>query len=102
MQCPWGQKAFRNYLGEGREAWRRYDASELVQAQPSKATLLIDQGDADQFLGEQLKPEVLAEACEAAGQPFELRLRPGYDHSYYFIQTFIEDHPRHHAAGLRP
>lgn len=102
MQCPWGRKAFRNYLGEDREAWRRYDASELVQAQPSKATLLIDQGDADQFLAEQLKPEVLAEACEAAGQPFELRLRPGYDHSYYFIQTFIEDHLRHHAAGLRP
>ena len=100
MRCPWGVKAFTNYLGPDRETWRAYDASELIRTRPSGATLLIDQGTDDQFLEAQLKPELLAEACEAAGQPVELRMRPGYDHSYYFIQSVMEDHLRHHAAVL--
>lgn len=101
MRCPWGEKAFTAYLGPDREAWRRYDTTELVARRPSRAKLLIDQGTADEFLEEQLKPDLLVEACEAAGQHFELRLQPGYDHSYFFIQSFIEDHLRHHAAELR-
>ena len=100
MRCPWGIKAFTNYLGADREAWRDHDASELVKRQPSGAKLLIDQGSADQFLVEQLKPEVLVQACKDAGQHVELRMQPGYDHSYYFIQSFMEDHLRHHAAVL--
>ena len=100
MRCPWGVKAFTNYLGPDRETWRAYDASELIRTRPSGATLLIDQGTDDQFLEAQLKPELLAEACEAAGQPLDLRMRPGYDHSYYFIQSVMEDHLRHHAAVL--
>jgi S-formylglutathione hydrolase len=100
MQCPWGEKAFTGYLGPDRDAWRRYDASELVRAAPSDASLLIDQGTDDQFLAEQLMPEILQKACAAAGQRLELRMRPGYDHSYYFIQTFMDDHLRHHAAVL--
>ena len=100
MQAPWGVKAFSHYLGEDRETWRRYDASELVRTRPSPAKILIDQGSADQFLERELKPERLAEACEDSGQPFELRVQPGYDHSYYFIQTFMDDHLRHHAEAL--
>jgi S-formylglutathione hydrolase len=100
MRCPWGEKAFTAYLGPDRAAWESYDTTELVTARPSGAKLLIDQGAADPFLEEQLKPDLLVEACEAAGQHFELRLQPGYDHSYFFIQTFIEDHLRHHAAAL--
>src|SRR5918996_2466697 len=100
MRCPWGTKAFTNYLGPDRSAWRQYDASELIKSNPSKAKLLIDQGAEDSFLEEQLKPDLLVEACEAAGQPFELRMQPGYDHSYYFIQTFVGDHLRHHAVAL--
>jgi S-formylglutathione hydrolase len=101
MRAPWGEKAFTKYLGPDRDAWRRYDASELLRIRPSEAKLLIDQGSADQFLDEQLKPELLARACETAGQSFELRMQPGYDHSYYFIQSFIEDHLRHHATILK-
>ncbi len=101
MRCPWGEKAFTNYLGSDRQSWRRYDATELVRERPSGATLFIDQGEADGFLEEQLKPELLVEAAEAAGQKLELRMQPGYDHSYFFIATFIEDHLRHHARGLR-
>ena len=100
MRCPWGEKAFTAYLGADRGAWRDYDATELVARRPSAATLLVDQGEADTFLKEQLKPELLVEACEAAGQSLDLRLRPGYDHSYFFIQTFMDDHLRHHAAAL--
>ncbi|MEE8143905.1 MAG: S-formylglutathione hydrolase, partial [Kiloniellales bacterium] len=100
MRCPWGEKAFTAYLGSDRESWKPYDTTELVKASPSGAKLLIDQGAADQFLEDQLKPDLLVEACEDAGQHFELRLQPGYDHSYFFIQTFIEDHLRHHAAEL--
>lgn len=100
MRCPWGEKAFTAYLGSDRESWKPYDTTELVKASPSGTKLLIDQGAADQFLEDQLKPDLLVEACEDAGQHFELRLQPGYDHSYFFIQTFIEDHLRHHAAEL--
>ncbi len=100
MRCPWGEKALGGYLGADRDAWRNYDASELARARPSKAKILIDQGTADQFLEAQLKPDLLVEACEESGQHFELRLQPGYDHSYFFIATFIEDHLRHHAAAL--
>ena len=101
MRCPWGEKALAGYLGADREAWQNYDASELVRTRPSKAKILIDQGAADQFLEEQLKPDLLVEACEAAGQHFELRMQPGYDHSYFFIASFIEDHLRHHAGALQ-
>ncbi len=100
MRCPWGQKAFAGYLGDDQDSWRAHDASELIRKQPSKATLFIDQGAADGFLSEQLMPDALVEACEASGQSFELRMQPGYDHSYYFIATFIEDHLRHHARNL--
>ena len=100
MYCPWGEKALTAYLGADREAWRDYDACELVRRRPSQAKIFIDQGAADDFLETQLKPDLLAEACEAAGQHFELRMQPGYDHSYFFIQTFMEDHLRHHAAAL--
>ena len=100
MRCPWGEKAFANYLGPDRTAWRRYDATELIRERPSQATILVDQGGADDFLEEQLKPDLLVEACEAAGQPVELRMQPGYDHSYYFIQSFMADHLRHHAEIL--
>jgi S-formylglutathione hydrolase len=100
MQCPWGEKALSGYLGDDRESWRAYDSTELVKTSPSGARVLIDQGADDNFLAEQLLPEVFVEACRASGQPVELRMQPGYDHSYYFIQTFIEDHLRHHAATL--
>lgn len=100
MRCPWGQKAFRNYLGEDMESWRTYDASELVRRRPFGRPILVDQGTDDQFLREQLYPEVLEEACGAAGQPLTLRRQQGYDHSYYFISTFMADHLRHHHQQL--
>lgn len=100
-QVPWGVKAFTGYLGDDRDAWKDYDASELIKAGTRfPATILIDQGTADPFLEEQLRPSVFAEVCRAAGQPLELRLQDGHDHSYYFIATFIGDHVRHHAALL--
>ncbi len=100
MACPWGVKALAAYLGNDREAWRDYDTCELVRRRPSQAKFFIDQGAADDFLESQLKPDLLVEACEDAGQHFELRMQPGYDHSYFFIQTFMEDHLRHHAEVL--
>ncbi|HEV2744993.1 MAG TPA: alpha/beta hydrolase-fold protein, partial [Rubrobacter sp.] len=101
-RVPWGEKAFSGYLGEDREAWRAYDASELVREHPfaDGRGILVDQGLSDQFLEEQLLPEALEEACAEAGQPLTLNRREGYDHSYYFISTFMEDHIRHHAAAL--
>jgi S-formylglutathione hydrolase len=99
MQCPWGQKAFTNYLGADPETWRAYDASELVLTAPSNRPILIDQGTADPFL-EQLLPHVFEQACAKVGQPLILRMQAGYDHGYYFISTFIEDHIRHHADIL--
>lgn len=100
-QVPWGQKAFTTYLGEDRAAWAAHDACALVATQPGTAEILIDQGLADQFLDDQLKPELFEAACDAAGQPLRLRRHEGYDHSYYFIASFIEDHLRHHAAALK-
>ncbi|WP_346291204.1 S-formylglutathione hydrolase [Sphaerothrix gracilis] len=101
-RCPWGQKAFSHYLGENQAVWQSYDASELVlQMADPERSILIDQGTGDQFYQQgQLLPEVFQAACEQAGQPLILRLQPGYDHSYYFIATFIGDHIRHHAQAL--
>lgn len=101
-RVPWGEKAFSGYLGPDREAWREHDASELVRRSPFSdgRTILVDQGTADQFLEEQLYPGVLEEACREAGQPLTLRWHEGYDHGYYFISTFMEDHARHHAEAL--
>ena len=98
-RVPWGKKAFSNYLGPD-EDWKQYDASELVKASADKRHILIDQGMDDQFLDEQLSPNVFEKACEEAGQPLTLRRHEGYDHSYYFISTFMEDHLRHHAEVL--
>lgn len=101
IQCPWGEKAFSHYLGDDKQQWRAYDASELVKTVQLPYSILIDQGDADNFLAQkQLLPDVFAEACDRAGQALNLRYQPGYDHSYFFVATFIEDHLRFHAAAL--
>jgi S-formylglutathione hydrolase len=100
-RVPWGEKAFTAYLGEDRDAWREWDACELVAKAAERLPLLVDQGLADEFLQTQLRPELLREACDAAGHPLDLRLRPGYDHSYYFIASFIDEHLAHHAEMLR-
>ncbi|MDT8439926.1 MAG: S-formylglutathione hydrolase [Wenzhouxiangellaceae bacterium] len=99
-EVPWGQKAFPRYLGEDREHWQDYDACALVARQQTNGTILVDQGLGDDFLETQLQPERFEQACAAAGQALELRRHPGYDHGYFFIQSFIEDHLRHHAAAL--
>jgi len=99
-QVPWGEKAFGVYLGEDREAWKAYDAVELIAQATERLPLLVDQGDADEFLQTQLKPALLQAAAEAAGHPLTLRLQPGYDHSYYFIASFIGEHIAHHAKAL--
>ena len=101
-RCPWGEKAFTGYLGQDREAWKAYDSSELVARASQKFAegILIDQGLSDQFLAEQLYPDVFEAACRAAGQPLTLRRHEGYDHGYYFISTFIEDHIVHHSRCL--
>ncbi|HMK86586.1 MAG TPA: S-formylglutathione hydrolase [Steroidobacteraceae bacterium] len=101
MQVPWGKKAFTHYLGEDQNAWREYDASELVARRPFPGPILIDQGTADQFLAEQLRPEKFSAAARESGQQLILRMQEGYDHGYYFIQTFMADHLRHHAAILK-
>jgi S-formylglutathione hydrolase len=100
MQCPWGQKAFRHYLGENQQYWRKYDATALIKDGYRAPELFIDQGLSDQFLAEQLHPGQLEKICSSAGQKLTLRYHPNYDHSYYFISTFIEDHLRHHRAAL--
>lgn len=100
MRCPWGQKAFTNYLGEHKDTWSAYDASELVLTNRFNGTILIDQGMADSFLENQLMPEVFEQACTQVGQPLTLRRHANYDHSYYFIATFMEDHIQHHARCL--
>jgi len=99
-QVPWGEKALGHYLGPDRAAWRRHDAVALIEDGARVAEILIDQGDADSFLDAQLRPTLLKAACHAAGIDLNLRLQPGYDHSYYFISTFMEDHLRWHAARL--
>ena len=99
-RVPWGRKAFPRYLGDDESRWKDYDASELVREHPFGSKILVDQGLDDAFLEEQLKPDLFVEACEAAGQRLELRKHPGYDHGYFFVQTFVEDHLGHHAAAL--
>jgi len=98
---PWGQKALAGYLGADRDAWRAYDAIALIADGARLPDLLVDQGDADTFLAEQLRPELLAAACAAAGIPLTLRMQPGYDHSYYCMSTFMADHIAWHAARLK-
>jgi len=100
MNCPWGEKALAAYLGPDRAAWRAYDACALIADGARVPDLLVDQGTADGFLESQLKPERLEEACARAGQPLTLRRQDGYDHSYFFISTFIEDHLRWHRKRL--
>ena len=98
--CSWGQKALSKYLGEDRNEWVQYDAARLIGDAVEKLPLLIDQGTGDDWLSDQLKPGALEQACIASHYPLELRMQEGYDHSYYFIATFIEDHLRHHARTL--
>ena len=99
-QVPWGQKAFTGYLGKDYEEWRDHDATELVRSGHRTSRILIDQGDADDFLQSQLRPDLFQAACDEQGQSVEIRMQPGYDHSYYFISTFIGDHVRFHARSL--
>lgn len=100
-QVPWGHKALSRYLGNDPVAWRDYDAVALITGGARVPDILVDQGDADQFLKEQLRSELLAAACTAVGIPLTLRMQPGYDHSYYFISTFMADHLRWHADRLK-
>jgi S-formylglutathione hydrolase len=100
LHCPWGEKALGGYLGADRAVWRPYDACALIDDGARVPDILIDQGDADPFLADQLKPELLADACHRAGIDLTLRMQPGYDHSYYFISTFMADHIAWHAARL--
>jgi len=102
-RCPWGRKAFLGYLGQDESTWAAHDASLLMaghQAAPFPGGILIDQGLGDQFLAEQLHPEAFEDACASAGQPLTLRRHETYDHGYYFVASFIDDHLRHHAKGL--
>jgi len=102
-RCAWGEKAFSAYLGDDRAAWDEHDAARLIAGGAAKGVfddILIDQGDADPFLVEQLKPELLVAAGEAAGQKVTLRMQPGYDHSYFFMASFIADHVAFHAKRL--
>ena len=99
-QVPWGHKAFEGYLGSDEDKWRAYDATDLVMQNQTSATLLIDQGTDDQFLKQHLRTDIFTTACEKTGQPANIRMQQGYDHSYFFIASFIEDHMRHHAAAL--
>ena len=99
-KVPWGEKALGGYLGPDRAAWRKHDAVALIEDGARAAELLVDQGDADSFLAEQLRPELLQDACAEAGIDLTLRLQPGYDHSYNFISTFMADHLAWHAARL--
>jgi S-formylglutathione hydrolase len=100
MRCPWGNKAFSNYLGPDQEIWKQYDASELVRTRGDGPMILIDQGLADGFLEQELHPHHFEAACAEAGRAVTLRRHEGYDHGYYFVASFIEDHLRHHAAEL--
>ena len=101
MRCPWGKKAFKGYLGDDQAAWARFDASELIKSIKFPGPILIDQGVADKFLSDQLYPEIFEAACREAVQPLVLRRQEGYDHGYFFISTFMEDHLRHHASQLK-
>lgn len=104
-QCPWGEKAFTGYLGTDKSRWLAHDASALMQqsaSAPYPGGILIDQGLADKFLRDQLHPELFEAACASIGQPLTLRRHAGYDHGYYFVATFMDDHLRHHAGQLHP
>lgn len=101
VNCPWGQKAFTAYLGENKANWRQHDASELIKQATHFVPGKVDQGTADDFLSEQLKPEMLAAAAKINNYPLKINLHDGYDHSYYFISSFIEEHLRFHADHLR-
>ncbi len=101
VQCPWGVKAFTNYLGDDRAAWAAHDATELVKSGARAPALLVDQGLADKFLAEQLHVDRFEAACRAAGQSLTLRRHAGYDHGYFFVASFIEDHLRFHADALK-
>ncbi len=101
LNCPWGEKALTGYLGPDKAAWREYDACALIDDGARLPDLLVDQGEADSFLEGQLKTHLLVEACERAGQPATIRMQPGYDHSYYFISTFMAEHIGWHAARLK-
>ncbi len=100
-QVPWGEKAFSAYLGDDRATWQAWDACALIATTHERIPLLVDQGGDDEFLAAQLQPERLRAACDATGHPLNLRVHPGYDHSYYFIATFIGEHIAHHARALR-
>ncbi|MCO5055759.1 S-formylglutathione hydrolase [Thermomonas sp.] len=100
-QVPWGQKAFAAYLGDDVATWAQYDACALIKTAAEKLPILIDQGEADEFLDLQLRPWLLQEAADAVGHPLYLRLQPGFDHSYYFIASFIGEHIAHHAKALQ-
>ncbi len=100
MNCPWGEKALGNYVGQDRAAWEQYDACALIPTAGEKLHILVDQGQQDDFLQGQLKPLLLQQACLDAGHPLTLRFHAGYDHSYFFIASFIEDHINHHASAL--
>ena len=100
LNCPWGEKALGGYLGSDQTAWREYDACALIEDGARIADILVDQGTSDNFLEEQLKPQLLAAACDKAGIPLSLNMREGYDHSYYFISTFMADHLQWHAERL--
>lgn len=99
-QTPWGRKAFSNYLGPDETAWAEYDATQLVAAQPSNVEIFIDQGDADAYLQEELRPDLFAKAAAQSGQKLTLKMREGYDHSFFFISTFLEEHMRWHLERL--
>jgi S-formylglutathione hydrolase len=99
MQAQWSQRAFSRYLGEDREAWRQYDACELVARERFPGTILVDQGAIDPMM-DGLRPDLFVAACEKAGQALKLRMQPEYNHNYYFVASFVEDHLRHHAAAL--
>jgi S-formylglutathione hydrolase len=101
ISCSWGKKAFSRYLGENKETWNCYDASLLVRQLGFHSPILIDQGTADQFITSQLMPEIFEQACVEVNQPLTLRYQQGYDHSYYFIASFIADHIKHHAIAFK-
>ena len=100
-QVPWGQRAFEAYLGTDRETWKHYDTVDLIRAAKERVPLLVDQGLNDEFLETQLRPELLRNACDEANHPLTLNLRAGYDHSYYFIASFMGEHIAHHASALK-
>ncbi|WP_417240259.1 S-formylglutathione hydrolase [Celeribacter halophilus] len=101
LNCPWGEKALTGYIGADRAAWRQYDACALIEDGARVPDILVDQGSADNFLEGQLKPEFLTQVCEKSGQPLTLRMQEGYDHSYYFISTFMRDHLEWHAIRMK-